>query len=216
MGVKAIVQTGVRAIEMREFERPAIHDDDALLRIEQSGVCGSDWSQFKMGTPANVIPGHEPIGTIEEIGPLAAARWGVEVGARVAIETMLPCGFCRHCIDDRERGACRHLVAGVDENRVNAPGNDGRHVHRGLIRFQCHDRVLDLQHVARGYVHLDDFNVFEITEIGHNESLLATRSGLVTDRRDHHGRFTCRWRRDGRHDHDRVRYLDRHLADHIA
>ena len=107
MGVKAIVQTGVRAIEMREFERPAIHDDDALLRIEQSGVCGSDWSQFKMGAPANVIPGHEPIGTIEEVGPLAAARWGVEVGARVAIETMLPCGFCRHCI----RGQYNHCRA---------------------------------------------------------------------------------------------------------
>jgi threonine dehydrogenase-like Zn-dependent dehydrogenase len=107
MRVKAIVQTGVRAVELQEFDRPPVGEDDGLLRIEQSGVCGSDWSQFKSGKPSNVIPGHEPIGFIEEIGPLAAIRWGVDVGDRVAIETMLPCGFCPFCV----RGHYNHCRA---------------------------------------------------------------------------------------------------------
>ena len=45
--VRAAVQTGAAAIEIREFPRPACGPDDGLLRIEACGVCGSDVEQFK-------------------------------------------------------------------------------------------------------------------------------------------------------------------------
>jgi len=45
-----------------------------------------------------VIPGHEPLGVIEQIGDAAARRWGVDVGDRVAVETMLSCRFCPACL----------------------------------------------------------------------------------------------------------------------
>ena len=44
------------------------------------------------------IPGHEPLGVIERIGDAAARRWGVDVGDRVAVETMLSCRFCPPCL----------------------------------------------------------------------------------------------------------------------
>jgi threonine dehydrogenase-like Zn-dependent dehydrogenase len=48
-----------------------------------------------------VIPGHEPLGRIEAIGDGAARRWGVDVGDRVAVETMLSCRFCEACLAGR-------------------------------------------------------------------------------------------------------------------
>lgn len=98
MKSSAIVQTGKRTYEKQDFVVPEVGPEDGLLRVEQSGICGSDWSQYKQGFPFAVIPGHEPVGVIERVGDVAAERWGVGVGDRVAVETMLPCGFCRPCV----------------------------------------------------------------------------------------------------------------------
>ncbi len=96
----AMVQTAVRRLEPRELPLPEIDDDSALLRVEACGICGSDYEQFEgvLRTPMPVIPGHEPLGRIEKVGDRAARRWGVEVGDRVAVETMLSCRFCPACL----------------------------------------------------------------------------------------------------------------------
>ncbi|MGH7802829.1 MAG: alcohol dehydrogenase catalytic domain-containing protein, partial [Candidatus Binatia bacterium] len=97
---RAIVQTGPRALELREFPLPEIDADSALLRIEACGICGSDVEQYTGTIPVRypVIPGHEPLGTIEKIGDRAAKRWHVDVGDRVAVEAPIPCGHCRSCL----------------------------------------------------------------------------------------------------------------------
>jgi NADPH:quinone reductase-like Zn-dependent oxidoreductase len=106
----AMVLTAPRTLEPREFPLPEIDDDSALLRVEACGICGSDYEQFEgvLRTPLPVIPGHEPLGTIEAIGDRAARRWGVDVGDRVAVETMLSCRFCAapdgSCAPARDRG----------------------------------------------------------------------------------------------------------------
>jgi threonine dehydrogenase-like Zn-dependent dehydrogenase len=100
--VRAVVQTGPRQMELREFPRPVIGPDDgALLRVEACGICGSDVEQYKgaMGTRGlPMIPGHEPLGIIEEIAPATAARWGVSPGDRVAVEILIPCRSCDLCL----------------------------------------------------------------------------------------------------------------------
>jgi D-arabinose 1-dehydrogenase-like Zn-dependent alcohol dehydrogenase len=85
---RAIVQTGPRALELRELPIPDIGDEAALLRIEACGICGSDAEQYAGVIPVRMplIPGHEPLGIIEQIGDRAARRWGVNVGDRVAVE----------------------------------------------------------------------------------------------------------------------------------
>ena len=114
---RAIVQVAQRQVELQKFDIPEINDEEGLLRIEHSGVCGSDWSQYKTGDFSGVVPGHEPVGIIEEIGSVAAKRWNVKKGDRVAVETMLPCGFCLPCINGRYNH-CR--AAGA--NKINAYG----------------------------------------------------------------------------------------------
>src|ERR1700675_4446481 len=93
---RAVVQTGTRSLEMRELPLPEIGADDALLRVEACGICGSDYEQFAGALPVRfpVIPGHEPVGRIAEIGANAAKKWGVAVGDRVSVEALVPCGQC--------------------------------------------------------------------------------------------------------------------------
>jgi len=105
---RAIVQTGPRQLELRDLPIPDIDDDSALLRVEACGICGSDVEQYTGTIPVRLplIPGHEPLGIIEKIGDRAAKRWGVNAGDRVAVETLIPCGHCRACIDGRYQ-SCR-------------------------------------------------------------------------------------------------------------
>jgi threonine dehydrogenase-like Zn-dependent dehydrogenase len=99
----AMVQTAPRKLEAQELPIPDISEDSALLRIEACGICGSDYEQFEgvLRTPMPAIPGHEPLGVIEKIGDRAAQRWGVDVGDRVAVETMISCRFCAPCLAGR-------------------------------------------------------------------------------------------------------------------
>ena len=102
--VRAAVLVKPRTLEAREFARPAIGPDDALLRIEACGICGSDYEQYEGAqpqhedyTPFPVVPGHEPLGIIEEIGARARQRWGVGEGDRVAVRSGYGCGRCEAC-----------------------------------------------------------------------------------------------------------------------
>ena len=103
--VRAAVLVDDRRIEIREFPRPEVRPDTGLLRIEASGICGTDVEQYHgavraRGYPYPAIPGHEPVGIVEEVGDEAAARWGVRPGDRVAVEPFLPCGHCDLCRSD--------------------------------------------------------------------------------------------------------------------
>jgi threonine dehydrogenase-like Zn-dependent dehydrogenase len=103
--IRAAVQTGPKAIEIREFPRPKTGPDDGLLRVESCGICGSDVEQYRghLGDRHRfpLIPGHEPLGIIEEVGERAAQRWGVEPGDRVALEILVPCRSCELCLTGR-------------------------------------------------------------------------------------------------------------------
>ena len=102
--VRVAALTAPGTVEVLEVPRPSVGDDDALLRVEACGLCGTDLEMLAGGAESvlgyeyPVVPGHEPVGVIDEIGPVAAARWGVEVGDRVAVEPAIPCGRCRACL----------------------------------------------------------------------------------------------------------------------
>lgn len=99
----AMVQTAKRELTPQDIAIPDIDDDGAILRLEACGICGSDYEQFEdlLRTPLPVVPGHEPLGVIAKIGDRAAQRWGVDVGDRVAVETMLSCRHCSPCLGGR-------------------------------------------------------------------------------------------------------------------
>ena len=67
------------------------------------------------------IPGHEVVGTIEQVGRRAAERWGVQAGQRVAVEVFQSCRECDACRAGRYRRCARNglatMVGFVDVDR---------------------------------------------------------------------------------------------------
>jgi len=95
--ILAAVAVKPRETEVRSFALPEIPADGGLLRVSATGICGSDWPMYLSAKPGPRILGHEMIGTIEKLGEVARARWGVKEGDVVALEEYLPCGHCEYC-----------------------------------------------------------------------------------------------------------------------
>jgi threonine dehydrogenase-like Zn-dependent dehydrogenase len=101
--VRAAVKVGVENTEIRIFDRPVIGPDDGLLRVEASGVGGSDPETYRKPDSAPCIMGHENVGTVDELGDAAAKRWGLKVGDRIALHEYLPCWNCHWCRQGDQR-----------------------------------------------------------------------------------------------------------------
>lgn len=93
------VEPGVTRIQ--EFDPPRLGARDGLLKVEVTGVCGSDWGYYQNLPRARgpLILGHETVGVIAEAGAEALAQWGLREGDRVALEEYVPCGHCEFCRD---------------------------------------------------------------------------------------------------------------------
>lgn len=91
---------------------PEVGDSDGLLRVEACGLCGTDHEQYTgaLRAPGPFIPGHETVGVVEALGPDAAARWGVRVGDRVAVEVFQSCRTCTACRSGLYRRCERHGI----------------------------------------------------------------------------------------------------------
>jgi len=105
-----LVLEAPRRLTTRSFPLPEIGDDDALLRVEACGLCGTDHEEFtgELFPGYAFVPGHETIGILEAVGATAAERWGVESGDRVAVEVFLSCGTCDACRTGVYRRCARH------------------------------------------------------------------------------------------------------------
>jgi alcohol dehydrogenase len=96
---RALVLEAPRRLGERSLALPTVGDDDARLRVEACGLCGTDHEQFtgQLFGGFAFVPGHETVGVIEAIGADASARWGVGPGDRVAVEVFQRCGRCTEC-----------------------------------------------------------------------------------------------------------------------
>ena len=90
---QAAEQVSIEDRPMPELQAP----DDVVLRIDASGVCGSDLHIYHGRLPieAGFTIGHEYVGTVVEAGE-AVTR--VAVGDRVIGGFLTACGTCFHCM----------------------------------------------------------------------------------------------------------------------
>ena len=128
----AMVLTAPKKLELREFPIPEIGQEDALLRMEACGICGSDYEMYEGAYSLSYpfIPGHEPLGVIEKIGSIAARRWGVGEGDRVAVEPMVGCGYCREC-----RSGSYRLCSGGGRSYGTIPIQNGPALLGGYAQY---------------------------------------------------------------------------------
>lgn len=106
----ALVLDGPRQLAAQRLALPTTADDDAILRIEACGLCGTDHEQYTgaLPGPGAFVPGHESVGVLEHLGASAARRWGVAEGDRVALAVFQSCGACDRCLTGDDRACRKH------------------------------------------------------------------------------------------------------------
>jgi len=110
--MKAMVLTGPQNLVRGEVATPVPAPGKTLVRVTQSGVCGTDLKIFQGGIPVDYprIMGHEMIGeVVEGDGPLPS-------GARVIIDPVVFCGHCFHCRNGQEHLCPDGHVLGRDRD----------------------------------------------------------------------------------------------------
>lgn len=97
--MRGVVLLGNRQVEVREFPKPEAGPGEVVVRLKAAGLCGSDLHLYRQSAEIragnDTIPGHEPSGIVESIGPGVT---NVRVGDRVAVYHYRGCGHCQYCL----------------------------------------------------------------------------------------------------------------------
>ena len=83
-------------VKQRSLPIPKIHDNDILVKVTFSGICGTDLHIISGEAPAadKVVLGHEFSGIVTDIGSHVLK---IKTGDRVAIDPNNYCGECYYC-----------------------------------------------------------------------------------------------------------------------
>ncbi|MFJ8015735.1 zinc-binding dehydrogenase [Streptomyces sp. NPDC096339] len=97
--MKALTLTADRTLALVDHPKPEpLAADDVVIRVTQSGICGTDRSVLVGKFPAEtgVVMGHEAVGVVDTTGP-GVTRFSV--GDRVIVNPTLYCGTCSTCLE---------------------------------------------------------------------------------------------------------------------
>jgi alcohol dehydrogenase len=97
---------------VRDIAAPVCPSHGALIRVEATGVCRSDWHAW-LGHDRDVtlphVPGHEFAGVVVEVG---AAVPPALVGQRVTVPFVCACGTCEQCREGNQQVCARQTQPG--------------------------------------------------------------------------------------------------------
>jgi threonine 3-dehydrogenase len=140
--MRAIVKTRPGpGLEMIEVPEPEIEINDVLIRVERTGICGTDlhieeWNEWaQQAVPAPLVIGHEFVGEVVEVGSNVNDFTPGEV---VSGEGHVVCGRCRNCMAGR-----RHLCADAKGIGVNRPGAFAELIALPMTNVWHHDPGVD-------------------------------------------------------------------------
>jgi len=119
--MKALVkQKSEPGLWLQDVPEPTLGINDVLIRIDRTGICGTDlhiykWDEWAKKTiPVPMVVGHEFVGEIVEVGSNVKDFFPGQI---VSGEGHVVCGHCRNCLAGR-----RHLCADTKGIGVNRPG----------------------------------------------------------------------------------------------
>jgi L-iditol 2-dehydrogenase len=82
-------------VRLEEMPKPQISSRELLVKVQASGICGSDVMEWYRIKRAPLVLGHEITGEIVEVGKNVS---GYKVGDRVFVSHHVPCNSCRYCL----------------------------------------------------------------------------------------------------------------------
>ena len=120
--MKALVKKHAKeGIWLEDMPEPKIGNNDVLVKIKKTAICGTDihiynWDEWAQKIiPIPMITGHEYAGEIVELGSNVT---DLKVGDIVSGEGHITCGRCRNCLGGRIH-LCPKTI-GVGVNRTGA------------------------------------------------------------------------------------------------
>lgn len=126
--MKAIVAYAPGDYRFEIVDTPHADEGEMVLKVETCGICAGDTKAFA-GAPsfwggdgnppyikAPMIPGHEFVGRVVEIGTNVKGNW--KLGDRICPEQIVPCGECIFCRTGRHWMCEKHDLYGF-QNNVN-------------------------------------------------------------------------------------------------
>jgi len=141
--VKALVKAKSEpGLWLQDVPEPACGLNDVLIRVDRTGICGTDlhiykwdaWAQKTIPVPMTV--GHEFVGEVVEVGGNVNDFFPGEI---VSGEGHVVCGRCRNCLAGR-----RHLCAHTSGIGVNRPGAFAEYLALPMANVWHHRPGIDL------------------------------------------------------------------------
>ena len=145
--MKALVKRKAeRGLWMEEVPEPEVGVNDVLIRVEKTGICGTDvhiyeWDAWAQKTiPVPLVVGHEFVGQVVRVGSNVTDFHPGEV---VSGEGHVVCGRCRNCLAGR-----RHLCKDTQGVGVNRPGAFAEYLVLPMTNVWHHDEGIDREVAA--------------------------------------------------------------------
>jgi threonine 3-dehydrogenase len=126
---------------MTDVPEPEIGINDVLIRVDRTGICGTDlhieeWNDWAERTvPIPLVIGHEFVGEVAEVGSNVS---DFRPGDLVSGEGHVVCGRCRNCMAGR-----RHLCADAKGIGIDRPGAFAELISLPMTNVWHHDPQID-------------------------------------------------------------------------
>lgn len=126
--MKALLMEAYQQLSIVELDIPRPNDDEVLIRIHSTGICGSDVHGVDGSTGRRIPPivmGHEAAGIIEAAG---AKVWHYKAGDRVTFDSTIFCGECLHCKAGNVNFCEKRRVLGVGCDEYHQAGTFAEYI----------------------------------------------------------------------------------------
>jgi erythritol/L-threitol dehydrogenase len=130
--MRAVVCRGPRDYRLEEWQVPRPGPGEVVVRVRSVGICASDLKCY-LGAPLfwgdarrtgycqpPVIPGHEFVGEVVELGEGAAEQYGLAIGDIAVSEQIVPCWECRYCRRGQYWMCMQHDIYGFRQKTFGA------------------------------------------------------------------------------------------------
>lgn len=95
----AIINYGTEDFRLEEVDVPKAGPAEVVAKVLATGICSSDIKCYTghNPVPVPVIPGHEFVAQVVELGKGAAQKYKLNLGDKVVSEQIVPCHECWFC-----------------------------------------------------------------------------------------------------------------------
>ena len=140
--MKALVKRKAKpGLWLDEVPEPRVGINDVLIRVDRTGICGTDlhiykWDEWAQKTiPVPMVVGHEFVGEVVRAGSNVTDFFPGDV---VSGEGHVVCGRCRNCLAGR-----RHLCNDTKGIGVNRPGAFAEYLALPMTNVWHHKHGVD-------------------------------------------------------------------------